>query len=214
MRHARFRAPGEGIMLGKVLFLILITPLAFAKTIIITDIDDTIKDSRVRNKWELIRRGPQTGPEMVIPGMQQALLRLMQIAKTNQIFYVSKIPKVFEDYHQEFLNRNYFPYGLLISRGFQSDFKYQVVMEIIRLEKPTEVILIGDNGESDPKIYSRIRSSFKRNKDLSFKVFIREAYPDKYRLYKGQVLFSQGKDLELKFHASRIPKKCRYIFRL
>ncbi|MEE6250748.1 MAG: phosphatase domain-containing protein [Bdellovibrionota bacterium] len=180
-------------MFKYLLVLVLLTKLAFAHTILITDVDDTLKDSRVRDRVQLILRGPRTGPEMVVPGMNLALWRLAYQQDVKNIFYVSKIPAILKRFHDKFLERNYFPPGLLYGRDSLGSFKENQIKEIIDLHRPTKVILVGDNGEADPQIYKRIVDSYKAS-GIVFEVRIRIAYEFNYHLEKGQVGFYEGSD--------------------
>ena len=179
----------------KYLFVLLLAfSEAFAVSIVVSDVDDTIKDSRIRDYWEMILRGPQTGPEMMIPGMRDALYHILEVTNADTVFYVSKMPSVFEAFHEEFLEDNKFPAGILITRGLETDFKLNNISEIIEKTKASQVFLIGDNGEADSKIYHQIENKF-RKRGVKVFSFIRKAYQKNYKIYEGQYLFNDGCDL-------------------
>lgn len=184
-----------GCFVLKYLFvLFLVFSQAFAVSIVISDVDDTIKDSRIRNYWEMVLRGPRTGPEMMIPGMRDALYHILEVTNSETVFYVSKMPSVFEAFHEEFLESNKFPAGILITRGLETDFKLNNITEIIEKTNASQVFLIGDNGEADSKIYHQIEKRF-RKRGVHVLSFIRKAYADNYKIYEGQYLFNDGCDL-------------------
>lgn len=200
----------------------MLQSFAQAKDILITDIDDTLKLSMVRDRVQLILRGPRTGPEMVVDGMNEALWRIVYQYSIEDVFYVSKIPSILQGLHDKFLERNYFPPGLLFGRDSLNNFKETQIKSIIDLEKPDRVILIGDNGELDPQIYKRIVDSY-IGKEIEFEVRIRIAYPDNYKLEDGQIGFYKGKDFFESFDMSprrpdgflikvfrKIRKACRF----
>ncbi|MEC9283328.1 MAG: phosphatase domain-containing protein [Bdellovibrionota bacterium] len=178
--------------------LVLLAELAFAHSILITDVDDTLKDSRVRDRVQLILRGPRTGPEMVVGEMNEALWLLVYQEEIKEVFYVSKIPAILRRLHDKFLERNYFPPGLLFGRDSLGSFKENQVKEIIDLEKPSKVVLVGDNGEADPQIYKRIVDSY-RGSGIEFEVRIRLAYSDNYFLEEGQIGFTEKDDFIASF---------------
>ncbi|MCB0350687.1 MAG: DUF2183 domain-containing protein [Bdellovibrionales bacterium] len=183
--------------------LIFTAQLSFAKTIIITDVDDTIKDSRIRNTSEMIKRSVRTGPDMVVIEMNQVLAEARRKFAVPSIFYVSKVPPFMSDFHIDFLNRNDFPPGALKSWNYEPDYKFITISEIINIESPTLVILIGDNGESDPDVYNRISKKYS-GRGIEFKTYIRKAYKNNYHFFLDQELFTNGLDLR---QIMRLPPK-------
>lgn len=187
-----------------------------AKTILITDVDDTLKDSRVRNRWEMLKRGPRTGPEMLIPGVVEALHQIVSLRQVQSVFYVSKIPSFLDAFHEEFLTRHAFPDGELYSRSWQKDFKFRTIREIIYREQAMHVVLIGDNGESDPQVFYRLQQYFARQ-GVTFEVRIRRAYHSDYSLEPGQQAFTDGNDLLASLHEkpsslAHWPSKAKALF--
>lgn len=145
---------------------------AEAKTILISDIDDTLKRSHVLDKSDALLNSQRSN--ISFAGMST----LLNLIKTDRFFYVSNAPKLLMgDSHSDFLRYNLYPAGKLHLRGsFENDFKVRIISEIIQSEKPDQVILIGDNGENDTLFYAKIENKFKAT-DIHFFTFIRHAYP-------------------------------------
>lgn len=172
--------------------------MAFASSLLITDVDDTIKDSRVRDYWEMIKRGPRTGPEMMIPGMRELLYRAVENGHADKLYYVSKIPSFLNDFHYEFLEKNTFPDGVLVTRGFERNFKYKNIKSILEYEKPKNLILIGDNGEADAEIYNKIRK-YAEQRNIKVRIFIRRAYSGNQQSYPQIKYFRYASEIAPSF---------------
>lgn len=129
---------------------------------VISDIDDTIKISNVRNKKELMRT-TFLEPFKPVAGMARLYKR---ISDTGAVFhYVSASPWQLYRPLAGFLDRSGFPRGLFymknfgLSRNFSNLFadsssvKIPYISELLVRFKGHRFILIGDTGESDPEIY-------------------------------------------------------------
>ncbi|MFK8136796.1 MAG: phosphatase domain-containing protein [Bdellovibrionales bacterium] len=166
----------------------------FAGTLFISDVDDTLKNSKVRNPIKIIEQAFKTGKRVMVPGMNLAFQEMVRADDAQGIYYVSKIPSFLSYLHVAFLTKNDFPGGYLVTRKLERDFKYQNIGRIIVKEAPTRVVLIGDNGEADAKVYLRLKRAFK-GENIEFKIFIRKAYPDNIK-YTNQIqYFKNGRGL-------------------
>lgn len=129
---------------------------------VISDIDDTIKVSNVRDKKELMRN-TFVEPFRPVAGMARLYT---SIADCGAVFhYVSASPWQLYRPMAKFLDRAGFPDGLFymksfgLSQNFSNLFtdsysvKIPYVSELIVHFKEHRFILIGDTGESDPEMY-------------------------------------------------------------
>ncbi|RME15969.1 MAG: DUF2183 domain-containing protein [Bdellovibrio sp.] len=158
-----------------------------AKTLVISDIDDTLKVSHVRNFFDALRYMNKTHARF--KGMREALYLLSHLDSEVEFFYLSNAPEMFmERYHRNFLEEGQFPQGLLVLRNHLSrkDHKLYFLRKWIRKQRPRKVILLGDNGEKDPFVYYQISQEFP---EVSFYVYIHILYPSVHRLYPNEVGF-------------------------
>lgn len=155
----------------------MLIPAPNASFGIISDIDDTILDTGVASllKWKLVfntffknfdRRLPLEGMvrfyHKLIKGRNQKV--------KNPIFYVSNSPWNLYDYLSAFLLKNGFPKGPVLLRDFRTIFdktpkpkrqhKFIEIENILELYPNLKFILIGDSGEKDADIYTRIAQSY------------------------------------------------------
>lgn len=186
---------------------ILITVLSFAqaqaKTILISDIDDTIKNSHVLDKSDSFFNADKF--ENAVLGMSELYKAAKDTDTDLKLFYVTNAPKsLMAESHKAFLSLNKFPRGALRLRDsiFQSDFKITEIRKILKDEKPEFVILIGDNGEKDVYFYEQIA---REHPSIQFVTYIRQAYATFDRedtgapLRPGQTGFITALDLALHF---------------
>lgn len=159
---------------------------AKAANLVISDIDDTIKISHVlstvdsalnANKWENQFLG------------MAALYRALAIARPgDKFFYVSNAPEfLMGNNHRLFLQYHSFPAGQMLLRQslFDNSFKITTLRKLIKQWTPNEVILIGDNGEEDAKIYDQVR---KDHPAVKFMIYIHQPYSTKNKDEKGAAL--------------------------
>lgn len=133
--------------------------------VLISDIDDTIKDSRIRETTGLksILKGIFRGhyyTYQAIPGMAALYHRLA--AKGVLVVYVTSTPFQLGSFLLKFLRDAGFPEGPVFMRwlGYnQYSHKIRSLMRIVSQEPNTRFLLIGDSGEHDLAIYRRICGS-------------------------------------------------------
>ena len=169
-------------ILGLALGVILSWQVVNAKTIVISDIDDTIKLSHILDKTDSFKNVFRT--ENVFLGMNTAYQLLKSQDPNIEFFYVSNGPTLgVGDLHLKFLKTHSFPdrknaffrdVGYPDPQdpnetifGLDPDHKNKVISALIESKKPDLVIMIGDNGEQDPFVYDAIVKKYPNTKILS-----------------------------------------------
>lgn len=156
------------------------------KTLVISDIDDTLKVTHVLNRLEAIQNGLNT--DNAILGMS-SFFQLMARVNPSLIFsYVSNAPKSLMDgNHKELLKKAKFPAGEVFLRGNLSDDEHKIreIRKLMEKHQPDRVIMFGDNAEQDPMIYAQAEKEFPT---VSFEIYIHQMYSVKNSKEKGKVL--------------------------
>jgi len=155
-------SPGTGQTLKSELFLI--EPVGRS---VISDIDDTIKITEVRDR-EAMLRNTFLRPFRPAPGMA-ALYELWRTNDHAQFHYVSASPWQLYPALAEFRRTNGFPAGTFHLKTlrakdesfldlFQSPVEYKLgVIEPLLARFPQRrFILVGDSGEADPEVYGEV----------------------------------------------------------
>lgn len=133
-----------------------------AKTIVISDIDDTIKMTGVlNNKIHVGFNGLFS--KRAFAGMSE--LYNEYNAKGYGIYYVSGSPKMIDCRIEDFLVEKDFPQGdqRFLKDKISTDtykFKMESIRNVIAKENPTSLILIGDDTEHDPDVYNDISKEY------------------------------------------------------
>jgi phosphatidate phosphatase APP1 len=148
----------------------VLVPSATAGFGIISDIDDTVIASHVRNKLKMIltvilahehTRKPFAG----VAGLYRALQRGAAGREENPLFYVSNSAWNLYTLLLEFLNLQKIPLGPLLLRDFgdhllfaknSASHKKSNIKMILDSFPHLPFVLIGDSGERDPEIYSDV----------------------------------------------------------
>lgn len=183
---------------------------AFSKTIVISDIDDTIKMTHVNmpfyEKLELIRNANRTNNSFW--GMSTAYQELAKALRDVDFYYVSSSPSFMSKRYSEFLQASEFPNGKLVQKdslfGDGVQFKLDQITAIIEDVHPDQIILIGDIGESDPEIYREIASRFP---GISMKTFIHYVYSSDTSRLTQQTAFVTAFDLVMSWVNEKWLKK-------
>ena len=125
-----------------------------AKTLIVSDVDDTIKmtgvlDNKLKVSFNGIFR------TKAFSGMSELYNELS--SEDITFHYVSGSPKFIRSRVENFLDENNFPAGELTLKDKIKDdtfeYKTNTIQNLINEQKPDKVILIGDDTEVDPEIY-------------------------------------------------------------
>lgn len=155
-----------------------------SKTIIVSDVDDTVKIS-----YSLSDLGDPNGKEAYRPktncyfrGMNDLYNSLynaiLEKEPSADLFYLTNAPKSrMKEYHRSLLKSGGFPNPKEIIFRRDEDrktFKTKVLRKLIRKKSPKRVILIGDNGQEDTEHYATVADEFP---EIKFFTFIRAAYP-------------------------------------
>ena len=144
-------------------FLILFLSLsasAWAKTIIISDLDDTIKQTNSDSGLDVLRNGVFTrkifsGMDALLTSMEKYSdgLYILSASPTQIRGRVNSLLKKFNIKAEEVILRNYF------SRESRFDYKLNAIKKIMD-ETDADVVLMGDDVGEDPEIYLEAKRLF------------------------------------------------------
>ncbi len=193
----------------KIVFLALfvLSSLASARTLFVSDIDDTVKISHVLNTASALKNAIRVDNHF--NGMSQAYQVYHQFDPQAEIVYLTNAPQIFMgSFHARFLQHNHFPQGLLLLRQSLSDqnFKLTQLRQLIQREHPTRLVLIGDNGEKDVQVYAQIQAEYPQ---IPTFVYIHQIYSSWSHSETGSLLdrnqkgFVTGLDLMTYFLSER-----------
>lgn len=164
-----------------VLVLLLFGVSAKAVTLIVSDIDDTIKVSHVLSTLDSAWNLPRVRNEFY--GMAALMTALSEDA-TFYPNYLTNAPEIIGGFHKRFLEINKFPEGRLFLRSGSSEtHKLRELRKMRDETKPETFILIGDNGERDVEFYDTFK---KETKGTEFFTFIRYLYSPINKDEKGK----------------------------
>lgn len=134
---------------------------------VISDIDDTIKHSQVRDRAELIRN-TFVRDFKAVPGMAALYQHYAAQADSTRFHYLSSSPHQLYPVLDAFLLEQHFPLGSVHLRHIDvSDelfgdgdssrqHKLGTLRQLLEQFPQREFLLIGDSGEADPEIYAEI----------------------------------------------------------
>ncbi len=134
---------------------------------IVSDIDDTIKESHVLNRDELIKN-TFLRRFKAVPGMSSWYAQLAAQDKSTRFHYLSSSPHQLYPALDGFLQNENFPLGSvhlryidlseeLFGNGNSSKrHKLSTLQTLIEQFPQRQFVLIGDSGEADPEIYAEI----------------------------------------------------------
>jgi len=168
---------------------------------VISDIDDTVIQSRVANLLQAVRTVMlgNARTRLPFPGVAafyQALERGGDGARQNPIFYVSSSPWNIYDVIAEFLELQRIPDGPICLRDWDIELsaldssrltkhKEPLIREILDLYPDLPFILIGDSGQRDPEIY---RTITREHRGRILAIYIRNVDPNPERSTAIQAL--------------------------
>lgn len=137
---------------------------------VISDIDDTIKDSRVIDKAELLRN-TFIRDFKAVEGMPEYYETIHEAGAT--FHYVSGSPWQLYVPLEEFLSQAEYPLGTMHLKyfrlkdssafdlvGSQSQTKMAAIVPLLTTYPKRHFILIGDSGEQDPEIYGELARQY------------------------------------------------------
>jgi len=154
----------------------VLVPSPRARFGVISDIDDTVIQSRVSNFLQAARTVMlgNARTRLPFPGVAafyRALRNGLAGDEKNPVFYVSSSPWNIYDVISEFMDLQQIPHGPLMLRDWDiglgslsSDRHFEhkgvAIKNIMQLYPGMQFILIGDTSQHDPEIYSRIVAEF------------------------------------------------------
>lgn len=153
-------------------FLVISLQASYGRTLIVSDIDDTIKMSGILNsKVEITYHGLFT--KKAFAGMSELYQELSN--EETSINYVSGSPQLIRSRVESFLDHNDFPqaHNLILRRSLFDDtvvYKTIKIRELIKKHNPDKIIMIGDDTEHDPEIFQTI---YEENADKVESIYIR-----------------------------------------
>ncbi len=137
---------------------------------IVSDIDDTIKHTQVRDRRQMLLN-TFARPFAAVPGMAPWYFQIAQVAQREQpvaFHYVSSAPWALTSALEGFLGAQAFPAGslhlrafslrpqALMSKGASSAHKHATIERLLSEQPRRRFVLVGDSGEQDPEIYGAI----------------------------------------------------------
>lgn len=138
---------------------------------IISDIDDTIKDSHVLDK-QLLVRNTFVNPLHSVAGMSDLYQHFTSNHRNIAFHYVSSSPLQLYPLLTEFLQQEKFPAGSLHLRQIKlldelfkegsssQKHKHKQIRDLLKQFPKRTFVLIGDSGEADPEIYAAIAKHY------------------------------------------------------
>ncbi|MDP9205739.1 MAG: DUF2183 domain-containing protein [Gemmatimonadota bacterium] len=154
----------------------ILVPSSGAGFGVISDIDDTVIQSRVSNFLQAARTVMlgNARTRLPFPGVAAFYRALRNGAggnEKNPIYYVSSSPWNIYDVITEFMDLQKIPRGPLVLRDWDigwgslassrhADHKSVAIRNIVQLQPGMQFILIGDTSQHDPEIYRQIVAEF------------------------------------------------------
>ncbi|MEO6383260.1 MAG: phosphatase domain-containing protein [Thermomonas sp.] len=142
---------------------------------VISDIDDTVLQSSILD-WKtaaqltFLHNARTRKPLLGVAALYQAFQLGTQGKGINPIFYVSNSPWNLYDLLEDFLELNGIPYGPISLRrlgiheheilGTGGGQKFERVRDLIQRYPTLRWVLLGDSGQADAEVYSRIVEEF------------------------------------------------------
>lgn len=166
---------------------------AASNLLLVSDIDDTLRQTNVLNMSSLhvLKNEEFAGLSL--------LYNMLADSIVDKTVYVTGIPEPLEKTSQLFLMMHAYPSGPIYARNFLTnntiEHKLKSIRKILRKETPKALVLIGDNAEHDPKIYQTIEAEFP-GQSISY---IHQLYD--LAIPAGQVPWLTSVDLSLNMYA-------------
>lgn len=161
---------------------------------LISDIDDTILVSEVNDKSRLLANSLLKNPaqRQAVSGMAELYAQRSGAnpqADAAPLFYLSASPRQLQRPLAEFLARNRFPRGVLITKRVTNNrsseplvdqfaYKTRKLEELFARLPEARFVLVGDDGERDPEIYDWVRNKYPERVEA---IWIRRVNPDPAR---------------------------------
>jgi phosphatidate phosphatase APP1 len=173
---------------------------------LISDIDDTLTDTRVTHKLELLKNTffDNTYDVKIFADAPEAMAALAGRAPSLlpmfPVFYVSGSPWALHERISQAFDRIGLPHGTMILRRYLQEpldpleFKLPHLREIVDAHPGYRWILFGDTGEKDPEVYQKLKLEHPDAVDSVFIHNVTNADPRAER-YSGFTVFDNWKDI-------------------
>ena len=181
--------------------------------LVISDVDDTVLVTEVTNRFKMLvktffRKPEQRGVVAGTPQVYEALVRGPASDSRGLLVFVSASPMYLAPQLEAFFKHQKFPAATLILREFGvkekwedkdeelGDYKMKKITELMTRQASVPVILLGDSGERDPEIYTKIVAAFSgRVKCVVIRnVSGQDEFHERYATLKKQVPLLVWKD--------------------
>lgn len=138
---------------------------------VISDIDDTVKDSNVLDKQQLLLN-TFLNDFKATQGMSQWYNKLANTSANTSFHYVSSSPIQLYPVLQEFLDNEHFPKAsihlregttwdsVIATKEQSKQHKLTAIQRLLTAYPKRLFILVGDSGEKDPEIYAEIKRQY------------------------------------------------------
>ncbi len=182
----------------------IMVPAPSAAFGVISDLDDTVIQSRIANFLQAVRTVMlgNARTRLPFPGVAafyQALQKGGDGDRENPIFYVSSSPWNIYDIIAEFLDLQRIPVGPICLRDWDVErsaltskrllnYKEPLIREMLELYPALPFILIGDTSQKDPEIYRAIIDRFPGR---ILAIYIRNVEPAPERMAAVQALATE-----------------------
>ncbi|MCG6187111.1 App1 family protein [Maribellus maritimus] len=196
--------------------------------IIVSDIDDTVMISHSTQtlrklRLMLLKNALTRLPFPGVAQFYQSLNHGKEKQENNPFFYVSSSEWNLYDLLEDFFSFNKLPKGVFLLRklnnsiykfwksgGGNHDHKYKKIKALLKFYPQQKFILIGDSGQQDPSIYSKIAFEFPGRIEAIYIRRIRsKSFAEKQenldeKLLEVQTLYTEVKDtIQAARHASK-----------
>jgi len=165
-------------MKALLVFLFLLPALhASAQSIVIADVDDTLKFANVANISGAAKYFRDAYSNFT--GMN-SLFQLIRQDTKSSFYYVSNAPEwLMKSTHTRFLKNLGFPKGPYTGRSKHSAAVHKLIRirEIISTARPRRILFVGDNSEIDAKVYATIAKEY-ANSGIEFSQYIHILYTE------------------------------------
>lgn len=168
--------------------LIMISLSGHARTLLVSDVDDTIKLAHIKDYSDALKYA--FDDESRFLGMNSLYFHILRDQPDSQVVYLSKGPAwAVEKTHRQLLDKGEFPRGQYIPRTNynQDEHKIKTLRSLLAKIKPDKVIFVGDNGEQDADVYAQIAKEHE-NRGIEFYQFIRIVYSRNSYTERGALL--------------------------
>ena len=204
--HADFRIRQDSPQAGQVVALhevgdrtlMAIHPVSLledrARFVLVSDMDDTvihtgITDLLVAAQLTFLNNARTRKPLPGVASLYQALALGVGGDERNPVIYLSNSAWNMYDLLRDFLDLNELPEGPLLLRDIgrssdSEDHKIETLRRLLRRYDPLPFMLIGDSGQHDAAIYSRVAEE---HPDRVHAIYIRDIDPEDDSRYDGSV---------------------------